>query len=776
MTRTVVRRSAPVVLLFSIVLASMAGADEVSEQRWPKLMQEKGYTVIMYQPQVDSWEGNRFQARAAVSVAKGDENPVYGAVWLDGRFVVDRDARIVRLSDIKVPNVVLPDATEDQKGRLAAYLERTIPGWDLDITFERLVPLLEAAEVTVKEDRGLKNDPPKIILRYKPAVLILIDGDPRYTEIEGSHMERVANSPYLIVRYKGTHYLATDTDWFTARSIKGPWSLTRSLPGEVQELARQVQKQREEEAAKARAEAAESGESGKEPKTEAKVDTRIPEIVVSTVPAELIFIDGKPTFEPLKGDQILLVSNTDSDVIFDVGEQRFYVLLSGRWYATKDLDRGPWKWVPNDEVPESFREIPADSDVGYLRASVSNTEEAREALLEQEIPQTADVKLDAGASFSVTYDGAPKFEPVEGTKMQYAVNTDAAVFISGGRYYCCSQGIWYEASAPTGPWSVCRKVPDEIYTIPPSNPHYNVTYVKIYEEKPEEKVVVVGYTPGYTNSYISHGCVVYGTGWYYPPYWGPHHCYPGPATWGFHVRWTPWYGWTFGFSWSMGPFHFTLGFGHGFAGWFGPGLWRPYPWFRPGMGFRAGYRAGFWRGVYAGRPRPMPYGGRYRAARANIYARPANRARVANTRNRMTSARRPSVARNRANNVYTDRQGNVYRRRDNGSWEQRKGGKWQPTKGVPGATRPSTRPSTGPSTRPSTRPSTSPSTRPSTQPVTRPSTRPTTRPTTRPSTGLNRDYTARQRGASQSRRYSGYRSSPSSFSRGRAGGGRGRRR
>ena len=76
---------------------------------------------------------------------------------------------------------------------------------------------------------------------------------------------------------------------------------------------------------------------------------------------------------------------------------------------------------------------------------------------EQAVPQTAAVKTTAGASFSVTYDGKPQFKPIEGTGMTYAVNTSAAVIWSGGRYYACDQGVWYESAAATGvsgggPW------------------------------------------------------------------------------------------------------------------------------------------------------------------------------------------------------------------------------------------------------------------------------------------------------------------------------------
>jgi len=344
--------------------------------------------------------------------------------------------------------------------------------------------------------------------------------------------------------------------------------------------------------------------------------------------------------------------------------------------------------------------------------------------------------------------------------------------------------VWYESSTATGPWAVCKQVPDEIYTIPPSNPHYNVTYVKIYDSTPE--VVYVGYTPGYTGSYVSHGCVVYGTGWYYRPYWSPYHYYARPSTWGFHVRWNPWYGWSFGLSYSNGPFRITIGWG-GYGGrwgggWWGPARYRPYPRYGYRAGYRAGYRRGYYHGRHAGSSRPVHYGNTNINRNNNLYARPASSDRVARTQDR-GAGQQPAVARDRANNVYADKSGNVYRRNDNGSWDRRDKGGWSKTDGVP-STADRARPSAG--TQPSTRPSTQPSTqaRPST--TTRPSTGAQTRPSTgykpstgsRPSTGsLSSDYSARQRGSQRSSQYS--RSGRSSYSRpsgGASRGGGGRRR
>ena len=732
------------------------------DQGWPKQIETDGYVVQVYQPQIDDIVENLIQARAAVSVKMPGGTPIFGAVWIDATIATDRDTRNVDILTVDVPTVRFPEASEEQQQQLAELLEAEIPLWDLDLSMDRLVASLDGVEGPPGQPE-LNNAPPKIIFKNVPAILVLIDGEPILEDVENSKLQRVVNTPYVMVFDKKSNafYLASDESWFSARQVEGPWRPEPSPPNAVAAIEIPQDDEQEVEGV--------------------EKDTRIPEIVVSKEPAELIFVDGEPQYTPMSDADLLYVNNTDSDVVRDIGQQQVYVLLSGRWYRSGSLD-GPWTHVANDDLPDAFQDIPRDSENSHMRASVAGTEEARDAVLDAEIPQTAEVKLDA--TTTVEYDGRPQFEDVETTDLQYAVNTEKQVFKYKNRYYCCDEAVWYESSSATGPWTVCTSVPNEIYDIPASNPNHNVTYVNVYDVTPQ--VVYVGYTPGYMNSYYSNGCMVYGTGWYYRPWYG-HYYYPRPSTWGFHVRWNPWYGWSFGLSYSNGPFHLTIG-GGGYGGWWGPCRYRPYPPYGYRAGYRAGYRNGYYHGSNQGRPININTGDIN--INNNIYNRPGNRDKVTNTQNKM-ARKVPKTAEGVRNNIYTDTNGNVYRRNDNGTWDRRDKGGWNTTD-MP-ATLPSTRPSTrpsAPSTLPSTRPST-PSTRPSTPqtrpstPSTRPST-PSTRPSTpqarpstprtRPSTGsLNRDYANRQRGTQRTQSYKATRPS-GGYSRGGGGAARGGRR
>ena len=149
-------------------------------------------------------------------------------------------------------------------------------------------------------------------------------------------------------------------------------------------------------------------------------------------------------------------------------------------------------------------------------SGVAGTEEATEAVLDASIPQTAAIRRDA--TIAVVYDGNPRFEDIEETGLSYATNTSEQVIKHGNKYYCVKDGVWYVADQAYGPWVVATEIPEEIREIPPSSPVYNTKYVYIYDTTPE--VVYVGYYPGYAHSYVYHGAIVYGTGWYYPPLLG----------------------------------------------------------------------------------------------------------------------------------------------------------------------------------------------------------------------------------------------------------------
>jgi hypothetical protein len=742
------------IALSAICLLMIRWLANAKDTEWPASFDTPGGKITIYQPQPESLKGDRLVARAAVSFTqKGTTDPVFGAIWINARLLTDREKRTYTIQEFSVTQAKFPASTPEQESQFTKLVENAANAVVLKGSLDRLLSSLDQAEKEHKSAENLKNDPPKILFSNVPAILVPIDGKPVLRPIENSSISRVINTPCAILYDPSDkkYYLTDGKTWSSAQEIMGPWQSEAKPPKEVVDVAPK--------------------DTSTAPEgTKSKSGARI---IVATEPTELIVTDGKPEFASVTGTNLLYMSNTESNVIMEIDSQSYYVLISGRWFRSKSMD-GPWEYVKADALPVDFVKIPPKSDVGEVRTFVAGTEEAQDAILDASIPQTTAVKRN-DESLTVSYDGEPKFEPIQGTSMHYAANSAYSVLLISGRYYCCNEAVWYEAPGPKGPWAVCVKVPDEVYTQPPSSPAYNTKYVYVYEETPT--VVYMGYLPGYTGCYVYGPTIVYGTGYPYDPWYGKYY-YPRPVTYGVHVSYNPWTGWGFGFGMSTG----YMTFGVSFHSYHCPPYYRP-PYYGGGRYGPGGYRP-VYRPPYAGGPRP-PYrpaypppggtGGGTRPSRPpgqagnvnpdinnNIYDRGGNGKRNASV-SALPDNQRPKATRGGDNNVLVDKKGDVYRRDKGGNWEQRQGNNWtRPTTGpdISGG-RPGAATGTGAQTRPSTS-----QTRPA-QPQAQPA-----QPQNRQApSSLDRDYSARQRGAERSQQYQQQRSAPS-----RGGGGGGRRR
>ena len=632
--------------------------------------------IVMFQPQVEEFEGNRIVGRSAVSVAEGGAAPVFGVVWMNARVDVDRDARAVTFTNIEVPRVRFPEADTDRQGQLVAILEREMPTWDLELSLDRFVAALDELEDAQALSAALDMTPPEIVFRTAPSVLVVIDGDPIIEEIPDTGLSRVINTPFLLVRHEGTgeHFLYAGADsWYTASAVAGPWSYTVRVPSEIAAMAPE--------------------EPGLDvPRGDDAANAGVnPELVIATVPTELLFTAGQPEYTALADARLMYVSNSDSTLVLELATQRHYTVLSGRWFTSTAL-QGPWEFIESEELPQAFRDIPDASSIADIRVHVAGTEEAKEAVLDARVPQTAAVEL-GRVALDLMWDGEPEFEAIPGTSMSWGVNTNMQVLAAEGRYWVSDNAVWYVSDAPAGPWDVATARPEEVGSIPPENPNYNLNFNYVYGSTAD--VVYVGYTPGYTHTYIYRVTVVHGTGFHHNP-WHRHHFWPHHSTWGWNVRFNPWTGWSFGMSFSNGRFTFGIGFG-GWHSWH-HGWWGPAPFSAHWRGHRRGFYSGWHRGFSHGARAGFRAGARAGYARGNLFTtqnRTGARVRSAQPRpanlNRAASARLnapQALSRTQGNNVFSDRDGNLYRRDTGGNWQQRAEGNWQNLDRADGAQRP----------------------------------------------------------------------------------------
>jgi hypothetical protein len=514
---------------------------------WPRDFDAAQQHIEVFQPQVEVWVGNHLEGRAAIAVGARNAAPDYGVAHFVARAEIDKTSATVQLRDIVFDKVDMP-ANPNASGIVKAALQSRITPDGLTTSLEQLQASYASTHQGAQPGLAVQNNVPRIIFADRPTLLVLTDGDANYRDVTGSHFQRLINTRALLLKDAGgTLHLNVADYWYDAPALGGPWRVN-AKPG--RDLAA----------------AASSAQADLKPDpmlpSDGKRPVHAPDVVVAAQPAELVVTDGKLSLQPVKGVNLLSVTNADHALFLEPRDSHYYLLLSGRWFSAAGLN-GPWSFVDGNSLPPDFAKIAPDDARANALVSVPGTPQAKEAAIAATIPQTATVSRKS-TTLKVAYDGAPRFVGIASTSLSYAVNTATPVIqTAASRFFAVANGIWFTAGSPAGPWHVADTVPASIYAIPPASPVYYVTYVHVYSSTPD--TVVVGYTPGYLGVVVnSSGTVVYGTGYVYQPYVGAVY-YGYPATYGY------------GAGFALGT---TVGFAFGFAigaTWGAPSpYWGPY--------------------------------------------------------------------------------------------------------------------------------------------------------------------------------------------------------
>jgi hypothetical protein len=659
---------------------------------WPRAVElESGDLAEIYQPQIESWDGKtHIVAWSAVSyLKKAEQKPQFGTVKLEAETIVATDSRQVKFAPAKVTQFNFSNLSREESQVIATAIQKALPQTELVLTLEHVLALLDKSQIKPHsgEEKGIKADPPPVFSSTTPAILINFDGEPIWSPIKDVDLKFAVNTNWDVFEHPAskTFYLRNNDYWLKATEVKGTWSPAGALPESFKKLP--------------------TDDNWKDVLANLPGKTVaanvVPKTFVSYEPAELILLKGAPTYLPVEGTSLLWVSNTDSD-LFRLGKTGlFYYLVAGRWFSASDLG-GPWTFATL-KLPADFKKIRLEHPRSRVLASVPGTDQAIEAVLIAQTPQTARVNKKELKGPEVTYQGDPKFEPIQNTKLQRAVNTDKDVIKFEELYYLCYQGIWFKSAQASGPFEVATSIPDEIYKIPASSPSNHVTYVTLEKDDDEnDDWVTYAAVAGYTGMMVAWGCAVWGTGWYYPPYYWYGGFYPPyfwyPPTYGFGAWYNPWTG-TYGRAAGVyGPYG-----GAGVAAAYNPSTgtyararaYGPYgsqtfaqAW-NPRTGTYAQTRQG--SNVYGNWGSSHVQRGDQWAQTGHVtnYAKGTRTTGVRGSEGggaitRKSSDGRTTIGKSGSGDVYAGHDGNVYRKQEDGSWQKWNDGGWsnvdRPTK------------------------------------------------------------------------------------------------
>jgi hypothetical protein len=195
---------------------------------------------------------------------------------------------------------------------------------------------------------------PTVFYTKVPSELILIQGPPVYTKINGTHLLYIANSDNNIFldNISSLFYVLFSGRWFSAKSFEGPWKYAgNDLPGDFAKIPKNSPRA-----------SVLSSVPGTTEATDAVLLAQIPQTAIvnkAEVEAKVnVVYDGDPKFADIEKTSMKYATNTAEKVI-QVGDL-YYLCFQGVWFMSAK-PQGPWKTA--DSVPQEIYTIPSSSPV-----------------------------------------------------------------------------------------------------------------------------------------------------------------------------------------------------------------------------------------------------------------------------------------------------------------------------------------------------------------------------------------------------------------------------
>ena len=426
----------------------------------------------VHEPAADSWTEGILAARVLVVAQPPAAQPVNGLVTFKAITQVNEAAGIVALQELEVTGTSF-SAPADKTQAWQEFLRFSLPDKMRTVSLKRL----EAgqAEAKARQSRAAGSVAvPRIIISEKPAVLVYIDGEPRYVRVRGTDLMGALNTRVLLLKEPaGTFLLHLYDGWVSAASLDGPWTMVPPPPGARELEAKAV------ETGHANLLTGKADAQGNMPHLS---NAALPQIIVSTEPAALIVLDGAPSFAPIPGTTLQYATNTSAHLFKDE-RGGLYVRVGGNWFRAAGVD-GPWTHIPIASLPPGFSAIPDDSPKASVKRSIAKAMTLPAWQVSSAKPGITNLTYSLG--------GDPVLKPIPGTQLNYVANASVPMIqVDINNWYAVQEGVWFHASEATGPWTITRNIPPEIYAIPPSTPIYHAIQSRAISSSTD--VVYYGY-------------------------------------------------------------------------------------------------------------------------------------------------------------------------------------------------------------------------------------------------------------------------------------------
>ena len=240
-----------------------------------------------------------------------------------------------------------------------------MPGGELDKLMESVsktgaVDLLAFVDPKDPKSRPslAKGPVPAIVVATEPTELIVTQGEPNYSPLDGTQLLYASNTTGHVFKHLADQrtYVLVAGRWFRADTTAGPWTFVpgKDLPPDFAKIPDESPKENVKASVPGTPQAQEAVIANSLPETAA--------IKISDAKLPTPKYDGPPQLKPIEGTPLSYVVNSPLPVI-QVSPTSFYALQNGVWFVGPSV-QGPWAVATT--VPPVIYSIPPSSPLHYV--------------------------------------------------------------------------------------------------------------------------------------------------------------------------------------------------------------------------------------------------------------------------------------------------------------------------------------------------------------------------------------------------------------------------
>ena len=239
------------------------------------------------------------------------------------------------------------------------------PPADLTLIMQMVAKTTEIDRLAGGDPNDLTSQPslakgpvPTVLVATEPTELIVTQGAPTYTPIDGTQLLYVPNTTGHVFKHLGDQqaYVLISGRWFRAAGLDGPWTHVpgASLPSDFAKIPDNSPKENVKASVPGTPQAQEAVIANRLPQTAAikKSEAKLPP------PG----YDGQPQLKPIEGTSLSYVTNSAYPII-QVSPTSYYALYNAVWFVAPSI-QGPWTAATT--VPSILYEIPPSSPLYYV--------------------------------------------------------------------------------------------------------------------------------------------------------------------------------------------------------------------------------------------------------------------------------------------------------------------------------------------------------------------------------------------------------------------------